>query len=61
MNIDLSQLDSFVILICTGGKGTITDNEGNTVEMQTGDSILVPATTQSLKIKGTIELIQTYV
>ncbi|RKW58941.1 MAG: mannose-6-phosphate isomerase, partial [Prevotella sp.] len=37
------------------------DNEGNTVGMQTGDSILVPATTQSLKIKGTIELIQTYV
>ena len=61
MNIDLSQLDSFVILICTNGKGTITDNEGNTVEMQTGDSILVPATTQHLKVEGTIELIQTYV
>ena len=61
MTIDLSQLDSFVILICTGGKGTVTDNEGNTVEMQTGDSILVPATTQNVKVEGVIELVQTYV
>ena len=61
MTIDLSQLDSFVILICTDGKGTVTDNEGHVVEMQTGDSILLPATTQHVKVEGTIELVQTYV
>ena len=61
MGINQSQLHCFVIHICAGSKGTITDNEGNTVEMQTGDSILVPATTQHVKVEGVIELVQTYV
>jgi mannose-6-phosphate isomerase len=45
----LENLDSFVILICTSGKGTVTDNEGNSVEIRQGESVLVPASVKGLK------------
>ncbi len=49
-NIELAGLDSFVILICTKGNGTITDDKGEKISVKQGESILVPATTMSLKI-----------
>ncbi len=61
MTLDYSELDSFVILIGLKGKGTITDNEGNTVTISAGESILVPATTEMLKVEGTIKMLETYV
>ena len=47
MTIDYSELDSFVILIGLKGNATITDNEGNTFTLQAGESVLVPATTET--------------
>ena len=61
MTLDYSELDSFVILIGLKGEGTITDNEGNTVTISAGESILVPATTGTLKVEGTIKMLETYV
>ena len=61
MTLDYSELDSFVILIGMKGEGTITDNEGNTVSLQAGESMLIPATTQTLKVEGTITFLETYV
>ena len=61
MTLDYSELDSFVILIGLKGEGTITDNEGNTVTISAGESILVPATTDMLKVEGTIKMLETYV
>ena len=61
MTLDYSELDSFVILIGLKGEGTITDNEGNTVTISAGESILVPATTDTLKVEGTIKILETYV
>ena len=61
MTLDYSELDSFVILIGLKGKGTITDNEGNTVTISAGESILVPATTDTLRVEGTIKMLETYV
>ena len=61
MTLDYSELDSFVILIGPKGEGTITDNEGNTVTISAGESILVPATTDTLKVEGTIKMLETYV
>ena len=61
MMLDYSELDSFVILIGLKGEGTITDNEGNTVTISAGESILVPATTETLKVEGTIKMLETYV
>ncbi len=45
----LDELDSFVILICTAGSGTVTDNYGNTVALRQGESLLVPASVRGLK------------
>lgn len=61
MTLDYSELDSFIILIGLKGEGTITDNEGNTVTISAGESILVPATTDTLKVEGTIKMLETYV
>lgn len=61
MTIDYSELDSFVILIGLKGDATITDNEGNTFTLQAGESVLVPATTETLKVDGNIKFLETYV
>ena len=61
MTIDYSELDSFVILIGLKGEGTITDNEGNTTTLRAGESILVPATTETLKVEGNVKFLETYV
>ena len=62
-DMPLAELDSFVILICTVGKGTITDNDGETVSIHQGESILVPATTTGLKIcpEGEMELLGSWI
>ena len=61
MTLDYSELDSFVILIGLKGEGTITDNEGNTITLAAGESLLVPATTETLKVEGTLKFLETYV
>lgn len=61
--MDYSELDSFVIYICMEGSCTVTDNEGNTLTMQAGESVLFPATTQSLEVvpQGNVKFLETYV
>ncbi len=63
MSMDYSELDSFVIYICMEGACTVTDNEGNQIKMQAGESVLFPATTQSLQVvpEGQVKFLETYV
>ena len=61
MTLDYSELDSFVILIGIKGEGTIKDNEGNETSLKVGETNLIPATTQSLKVEGTVKFLETYV
>ena len=61
MTLDYSEPDSFVNHNGLKGEGTITDNEGNTVTISAGESILVPATTDTLRVEGTIKMLETYV
>lgn len=61
MTLDYSELDSFVILICVKGEGTIVDNEGNETSLRAGETILIPATTNELKVNGTVKFLETYV
>mgnify|MGYP002740191615 FL=1 len=61
LTIDLSSLDSFIITIITQGGGSFTDNEGNTEQVQAGDTLLFPATTSQLKIEGCMKFLVTYV
>ena len=60
MTLDYSELDSFVILIAVKGEGTIAaDGEEMTFTM--GDTILLPATTGEVKIKGEVKFLETFV
>lgn len=62
-SIDLSTLDSFVIVICTEGEGTITDNNGEQMKVRRGESILIPATASSLDIvpNGTMKILTSHI
>lgn len=63
MTIDYSELDSFVIYICMEGICTVTDGDGNSLELQAGESILFPATTKEVKVtvEGHVKFLETYV
>lgn len=60
MTLDYSELDSFVILIAVKGEGTITA-DGEELAFTKGDTILLPATTGEVKIKGEIKFLETFV
>lgn len=60
MTLDYSELDSFVILIAVKGEGKITAN-GETMDFQMGDTILLPATTEEVKVEGEVRFLETYV
>ena len=60
MTLDYSELDSFVILIAVKGEGKITAN-GETMDFQMGDTILLPATTKEVKVEGEVRFLETYV
>ena len=60
MTIDYSDLDSFVILICVNGEGTITEGQ-STISLRAGETILLPATTKKITISGTLKFLETFV
>ena len=60
MMLDYSELDSFVILMIMKGEGSVTDNEGYKVNVKSGDTLLIPATTETLNVSGTIKFLETY-
>ena len=47
---DYSELDSFVIFICTEGSCKITDDSKNELTLCAGETILLPASTQEVTI-----------
>lgn len=61
--ISLKELDSFLIIVCIDGRGTVTDSEGNTESLHKGETILIPASTESVKIvpDGNISFLTSYV
>lgn len=59
--IDLTPIDSFVILIGMKGQGTISDEQKNKISLNEGETILLPATTKSISISGTIKFLETHV
>ena len=61
MQLDYSELDSFVILVGLKGGAVITDENGEHVSFSAGESILIPATVKNLKIEGTIKFLETFV
>ena len=61
MTLDYSELDSFVILIALKGEGTILTSSGETFSFREGESVLLPATTDMIKVEGTIKFLETFV
>lgn len=49
-NLDLASLDSFLVVICVGGAATLTADNGEEMPVRQGETILVPASTQGLRI-----------
>ena len=60
MTLDYSGLDSFVILMAVKGAGTIMA-DGEEMAFQTGDTVLIPATTTEVKVEGEVKFLETYV
>lgn len=60
---EYNNIDSFVILICMGGKCEIKDNKGNLLNIHQGETVLIPANTQWVDIKPSpdVLLLETYV
>lgn len=48
--LDLAQLDSFVVVMCIEGRGTLTDDRGETIAVHQGETVLLPATTRTLRM-----------
>ena len=61
MTLDYSDLDSFVVLIGVQGSATLTDNEGHTTTLRAGETVLIPADTKEINVKGEIKFLETYV
>lgn len=57
--VESSSLDSFRIIMCLKGLVEITDNNGNKTSLSQGETVLVPATTKKLILKGNAELLST--
>lgn len=60
---DYAELDSFVVLICMDGKATIFDNDGHEEHIHAGETVLLAASTQEVRIvpDGSVKILETYV
>ena len=52
--------DSFVAVICVAGNGTL-DALGQTVTVRQGETVLVPACAESLRLTGTLKVLTTQI
>lgn len=61
MTLDYSELDSFVILMALKGDAQIIDVDGNKTSFHAGETVLLPATTNTVRVEGTVKFLETYV
>lgn len=60
MTLDYSELDSFVILVAIKGEGKLIC-EGEEQSFRKGNTILLPATTEEVKVEGMVKFLETFV
>ena len=48
---ELAGLDSFLVVMCLAGSGMLTDDEGNETAVRQGETVLVPASTRSIRFE----------
>ncbi len=61
MTLDYAALNSFVVLIGLQGEARMSDNEGTSFSLRAGESVIIPATTTSLHVEGTLKFLETYI
>ena len=61
MTLDYSELDSFVILVGLKGSATLVTSDGKEVSFCQGETVLLPATADVVKVTGSIKFLETYV
>ncbi len=59
---ELATLDSFLIVMCLAGGGTLADGEGSETLIRRGETLLVPASTQKVRFvpDGTMKLLASH-
>ena len=60
MQLDYSELDSFVVLMALSGKCMLSTNEQN-IELRAGETVLLPATIQTVNVSGDVKFLETFV
>lgn len=61
MQLDYSDLDSFVILIGLKGSAVLVTEDKKEYTLREGETILLPACTQTVQVTGTIKFLETFV
>lgn len=63
MFCDYSELDSFVIYICTQGEALLIDDRGNETPIAQGETVLIPACMQTIQIqpKDEVKILESWV
>ncbi len=59
-NLDYTDHDGFVILIGVKGEGTLTNANGENTSLNTGETILIPATETKFKVTGNVRFLEVY-
>lgn len=63
ISCDYSDIDSFVVVMCVEGGGVVLSDDGDSVTLRQGETILLPATTKKIDITPTkqIKLLTSYI
>lgn len=59
-SLDYTDHDGFVILIGVKGEGTLTNANGESTSLNTGETILIPATETKFKVTGNVRFLEVY-
>ena len=59
----MTGLDSFMVIICVEGSGSLTDSEGNSVNIRQGETVLLPACTKAFTLtpEGRMKALTSYI
>ena len=50
LSVDVKSRDSFMIVICLEGQGELKDSEGNVIDLKQGETVLVPASIDTVDL-----------
>lgn len=61
--VPVKSRDSFLRIICVSGSGRLQDSEGNDIQIKQGETVLVPACINTVKMlpSGSMKLLSCYV